>query len=105
MLIKDDVVKSVKVNKGVISEINAVAESDCGTLIEKGNDVNIDQKIDLPYVINSPINKGDVIGNVSYILNEEIICKTNLLADSDVPKIGFFSMESLIIKKWFNLLR
>ena len=105
MMVKNDIVNSVKVNKGVNSSVNAIAENDVGTLLEKQNNLNIEQNIELPDIINAPINKGDIIGKVTYTLNGEIISECNLLADNDIAKIGFIPMEQFVLNKWFKLLR
>lgn len=100
-----DVIKSVNVNKGVIPKLNAVVESDCGAIINKGNEVNIEQNISLDSSISAPIKKGQIIGSVDFVLNGDTICKSNLIADDDVDKIGLFSMNRKILTKWSNLLR
>lgn len=105
MISKDDIVKNVKIEKGVISETNAVAEKDCGTLIAKGNDFNIEQSIDLPDVIKAPIKKEDVIGKLKYTYNGEIVGECNLIASDDVDKMNIVSMEQYVLDRWFSLLR
>ena len=102
---KDDVINSVKVNKGVTSNLDVIAECDTGTLIEKGNDINIEQTINLPEVINSPVHKGDIIGKITYTLNDVTISECNILASCDIEKLSFISMEKFIMDKWLNLLR
>ena len=105
MISKDDIIKNVKVEKGVISETNVVAEKDCGTLISKGNDFNIEQVIEMPDVIGAPVKKGDIVGKVIYRLNEKDIGECNIIVAQDIDKIGFFNMEKYILNKWFNVLR
>lgn len=105
MISKDDVIKNVKVEKGVITEINAIAEKDCGTLITKGNNFNIEQNIEMPDVIGAPVKKGDIVGKVVYRLNEKNIGECNIIVVQDIDKIGFFNMEKYILNKWFNVLR
>ena len=105
MISKDDIIKNVKVEKGVITEINAIAEKDCGTLITKGNNFNIEQNIEMPDVIGAPVKKGDIVGKVVYRLNEKNIGECNIIVVQDIDKIGFFNMEKYILNKWFNVLR
>ena len=102
---QNDIIQSVPINKGVNSTINVICEKDVGALISKGNDINIEQNINIPNYIDAPIKYGDVIGTVAFKLKDEIIAKCNLLADNNVDKLGFISMEKLIFSKWFNLLR
>ncbi len=105
LLSKGSIVKNVNVNKGVISELNAVADTDYGILIEKTDEINIEQTINLPDVIDAPVVKDTVIGKVSYSMNGDVIGECNLIADKDVKKIRFLTMESFVLAKWFNLLR
>ena len=105
LISKDDIIKNVKIEKGVISEANVIAEKNCGTLIKKGNDLNIEQKIEMPDVIQAPIKKGDIVGKVIYRLNEKNIGECNIIVAQDIDKIGFFNMERYVLNKWFNVLR
>ena len=105
MISKDDIIKSVKVNKGLKSEINTVAEQDLGTIISKGKDFNIEQKIELSEVIDAPIKKGDVVGKIIYTLGEEKIGECNLIASEDVDKMSLWNMEQHVLERWFTLLR
>ena len=102
---KGDIVKNVKIAKGVKTEVNVIAESNCGTLIKKGNDINIEQNIQIPDVIQAPLNKEDIIGKVIYNLNGENVGECNLISKEDVNKINFFNMEQFILDKWFTVLR
>jgi D-alanyl-D-alanine carboxypeptidase (penicillin-binding protein 5/6) len=101
----NDTIKSVKVTKGISPTVNAIAETDCGTLVSKGNDVNIEQNISIEDNISAPISKGQIIGKVTYNLNGDIVSECNLIASDDISKINFFSMNKLIFGHWLNLLR
>lgn len=102
---KNEPIKSIQVDKGVFPTATVVPENDCGTLISKGNDINIEQNIAISDNVSAPISKGDVIGKLEFRLNGDIISETNLIANDGVDKIGFFSMEKLIVDNWFELLR
>ena len=98
-------VKTVKVNKGITSPINAVAESHCGAILSKGQDMNIEQNISIPDNISAPISKGDIIGKITYTLNDATISECNLVSSENVDKINFFSMNKFILDNWLKLLR
>ena len=100
-----DIIQTVKINKGTISNINAICQNDVGTLISKGNDYNIEKNIIINENINAPINKGDIIGTVNFSLNGSSVGSVNLISDSDVKKLNVFSMTGFIIDNWFNLCR
>lgn len=101
----NEVLKNVKVNKGTINNINALYKDDCGTLITKGNAVNIEQKIILNEFVEAPVTKGQIIGSVDFSSNGQIISSVELVASDDVSKINLLAMERFILNKWFNLMR
>lgn len=105
LICENDIINSVKINKGISPTVNAIAENDCGTLISKGNDINIDQQISIDDTLSAPISKGQTIGKVTYTLNGDVISECNLIASEDVEKISFLSMDKFIINNWLNLLR
>ena len=100
-----DIVQNVEISKGIDTSINAVFETDAGTLVSKGNDMNISKNITINKNISAPICKGDTIGTVTFSLNDENIATVNLVADSDVNKVNIWSMSKHIYKNWFYLLR
>ena len=105
MISKNDIVKSVKIAKGLKTETNVVAEEDSGTLIVKGKDFNIEQKIEIQDIIDAPVKKGDVIGKLKYTLDGEVVGECNLIINEDIEKMNFWNMEQHVLEKWFTLLR
>ena len=100
-----DNVNTIRINKGVAPTINAVSEKDIGIIISKGNDVNIEQTINLPQTIKAPVSEGQIVGNVSFTLNGETLGECDLLSDRFVDSIKIFSMEKSVLHNWFNVLR
>ena len=102
---KGTLISTVNINKGVKSTIPAILENSSGVILEKGKEKDVEQSININENINAPIKKGDKLGEVSFVLNGEVISKTNLIAQEDVDKINMVSMVKDIYSKWFNLLR
>ena len=102
---KNEPIKSIKVDKGVLPTVEVIPENDCGTLIAKGNDINIEQNIVISDNISAPISQGEIIGKLEFRLNGDIVSETNLVAKDGIDKIGFFSMEKLVVGNWFVILR
>lgn len=100
-----DVLKSLYVEKGVSSNVNVVYESNAGTLLKKGEDKNIEELINIPDGISAPVSKGQKLGEISYVLNGETVGKTNLIAESDVKKVGIGTFMERLFFSWFNILR
>lgn len=65
---KDSTLTSLPVTKGISSSINAVFAEDSGSLLAKGMDKNIEQVVSLPEAIEAPVEAGQIIGEVKYVL-------------------------------------
>ncbi len=105
LISKNDTIKNVKINKGIFPSINAVASSDLGVILPKGQDIAIEQTITIPDKINAPISKEQTIGTLTYTLNGTVISECELLSNQTVDKISPLSMEKNILYNWIFLLR
>lgn len=102
---KDDIVKSINVTKGVQSTLNAVFETNSGTLLKKGQDKDITQTITIDENLSTPIIKGQKIGEASYILDGKVVGTVNIVSDRDIEKDTFLNVLFDLYKRWFCLLR
>lgn len=102
---KDSVLTNLPVSKGVTNSLNVVYSDDSGCLLPKGMDKNVEQVVSLPDAIQAPINIGQKIGEVKYVLDGETIGSTSLVAEKEVKKINLSNMAENIFFKWFRLLR
>lgn len=102
---KDDFFQKVNISKGVESEVNLIFEKDCGILAKKSNSSQINQEITLNDNIQAPINKGDIIGNINYYQDNNLIASVNLIASSDVAKKTLWNTFNYIASDWLNMLK
>ena len=102
---KGDIIQNVSVNKGVTSNVDAVLESNAGTLIEKGRDKDVEQNLQIEENISAPITSGQKIGEISFSLDGEVLSTVNIVAKEGVEKINLFTMSKRVIYNWVNLLR
>lgn len=94
------------INKGIQGEIDAVYKNDFGMTIQKNNDKNISQNIEIYSNIFAPVSKGQKIGEVNFKdENNNVIGTVDLVASQNVEKYGFTSMSENLFKKWFSVLR
>ena len=73
--------------------------------MKKGTGNDITQTITINENISAPINKGDVLGKVTYSCPDGSVAEVNLVAEKDVEKIGIWNMTSYLYKLWFGLFR
>lgn len=100
-----DVLKTINVNKGVKSNVEAIYETDAGSLLQKGQGKEIEQVITISDTIEAPVAKGQKIGEISYKLNGEIIGTTNIVSNAEVKKISLTNMMENLFFTWFRVLR
>ena len=102
---KNDLIKEISVDKGIENSVNAILENDSGVLIQKGQNKDIVQSVQLTYSINAPVYAGQVLGNVTYSLNGNEIGKVNIVAEKSVEKNTAFNMIEHVFFNWLSLLR
>lgn len=102
---KEEVVKTINVNKGVRSHVDAVLLDTAGTLIEKGKDKNIEQNLILDDTVSAPITAGQKLGQVSFSLDGQTLSTVDIVAKNDVEKMNLFTMSKKVIYSWIDLLR
>lgn len=59
----------------------------------------------MEHKISAPVKKGQKLGEVSYVLNDEVVGKTNIIANDDVAKISLWNMTTHVYKNWYQLNR
>lgn len=102
---KDSVLTSIAVTKGIENSVNVIYSEDSGSLLKKGQDKNIEQVVSLPEAVEAPIETGQKLGEVKYILDGETIGITSLVADKQIKKVNLSNMAEFVFFSWFRLLR
>ena len=96
---KGQPIKDVKIEKGQVEKIKAVAEENIGITVTKGDEKSITYKIKIDDKIKLPLKKGDKIGNV--IIMEDNVKKAeyNIVSDRNVDRANFRTTYIRMIKK------
>ena len=102
---KGDIIKTETVNKGLDKTVNLILEKDVGKIMKKGSGSDIVQEITINKNISAPINKGDILGNVTYTCPDGSKLQVNLVAENSVDKINLWNMTTYLYDLWFNLFR
>ena len=102
---KGDLVSTINIDKGSKSTIPVILENTAGVLIKKGEQNNVEQEISINENIELPIKKGDILGEVRFSINGEVLSQVNVVAGEDVDKINIYTMGRNIFSSWFSLLR
>lgn len=102
---KGEIFQNIEVKKGTESNINLVFENDGGVLIKKSEENKINQELNINENIEAPIRAGDVLGNINYYLDNELIFSANLVAEKDISKKSILNMFNFTVQNWFSILR
>lgn len=102
---KDEVVKTINVDKGIVSKVDAILANNAGTLIQKGNSKQIEQNLTLDDTISAPISAGQKLGEVTFSLDGETLSTIDIVAKNKVEKINLFTMCKRVVYSWIDLLR
>lgn len=95
---KDDIIGSIKLNKGKEVLLEAIAEDDLNVLVQKGKEADVEKEIIIPQSIQAPILKGDRLGEAIALLNGKEVGKVDIIAKEDVKKASIID----ILGRMFN---
>lgn len=95
----------VSVEKGVTSDIKAILEDDASFLIEKAKSSKVTQNISIKESLDAPIEKGTIIGEVTFSVDDKVVKTVNVVASDTVKKLNIITMTTNLYNSWFNLMR
>ena len=97
-VIDSSLIPNVGVINGVVEEIKPEIPPVNSVLIEKGREGDITQTVDLAVDVAAPVEEGQVLGKVTFMLGEEKIGEYNLTAPDAVGSLTFGIVFRRIIK-------
>ena len=83
---------------GGVTDTCTVTSAPFSVVVKKADRGRVERRVELPEELAAPIGKGEQLGSVVYVLDGEEIGRVALLADRDVPKIGFWDLVMRILK-------
>ena len=78
-----------------VSEINPI-------LIEKGASDRIEQTVQLPVDVEAPVEKGQVLGKITFTLDGETVGEYNLISEKRVDRVSFFTLLKRLLEAFKN---
>lgn len=77
-------VSQIKTNSRNVSEIPVRGISSFCASFKKGDESRVQRKIELASALNTPIEKGQIVGKVIYLLDDKIIGQNNVISDAEI---------------------
>lgn len=92
--------QTLPVKGGAAETVDLMLGSGLSMLLKNGQHSDLTLEIALPEYLTAPVTKGDVVGTVSVLLNQQLIARLNCLAAHDVPRPGFIEGLYRILHNW-----
>lgn len=92
--------ENVPIIKGV-KDYTTVYSSEFSCVISKSDLKKIEKVYDIPTEITAPMRKSDVVGKVTYKIENTVIGTSDIYVVEDVDKISFFDIFARIFKSIF----
>lgn len=70
-------------------------------LLEKGTAAGVTMQSELPETLTAPIRAGDVVGKVRYMVGDNVVAEADVLAGTDVARIGYFDLARRLFSSFF----
>lgn len=99
---QNDVVNTATVWKGQSDVVDLAINQDVFLTVPRGSEDDLVATVHIDQVIEAPIEKGQELGHVVVMLNEEELLNLPVIALSAVEEAGFFSRISDSVTLFFN---
>ena len=93
----NDDLSPLPVEGGMEDSVSISCEDTTSLTVPKGEGEGIEKTLDIPESITAPVKKGDVIGKLTFSLNEEELASFDVVADADVEEKSFGSIMKLLL--------
>lgn len=93
---------SVRVTGGTAEKVN-ITHEELSFLVNKGKEKNIEKHIQISATVAAPIEKGQKIGVINYMLEGKAIKSVDITAAESVERISFWGIFSKMMTKYFMM--
>ncbi|MEN6349314.1 MAG: D-alanyl-D-alanine carboxypeptidase family protein [Syntrophomonas sp.] len=94
---------TVRVGKGSLDNVQAIAEDDVGSIAVKGQEKTISTHKELLSYINAPVKKGQKLGEMQVYREGELVKEVNLVAAHSIPRAGLLREIKKILAETYLL--
>ena len=96
-------VRKINIKDGKNKKIKTEAASDFSVLLNKNDFEKVERKIEITKTIKAPAKKGEVVGEVIYMVEEKELGRVDIVLSEDMEKAGWFTLLIRKILAFFGL--
>ena len=93
--------ENIDVMRGLKNE-TAIYSDEFSNLVKKADKKRITKEFSIADYVVAPVQNGQVIGEVTYLLDGEVIGKCNIFVKEDIPEIGLKELFTRMIRTIFT---
>lgn len=93
----------IKVTHGMETDISTFTDIDKDILVPKSKEKSIKYMVETTPEVQAPVDKGQVLGKLTFLIDEEPIASFNIMASTSVEKITFGASFKLLLNKFFSM--
>ena len=91
----------ISVTKGMEDSVDAVVKEETAFLVKKDDGKEWETKTEILPFLAAPVEKGEKVGELLYLINGEMVGHTDLVAEDTVEKADIGTMLERMLKLWF----
>ena len=101
MLSKEELIdNNINIKKSKTEKVEVVSSQDIYYLQNKTDQDNIELKYEFVESISAPAQKGDVVGKVYLLKDNQVVKEVNLILNNDIEKASYYDNIVSIISNW-----
>ena len=91
----------ISVTKGMADTVDGIVKEEISFLLKKDGGKEWETKTEVLPRIDAPVQEGEKLGEVIYLINGEEVGRTDLIASENVEKTDLSTMLERMLKQWF----
>ena len=91
----------ISVTKGMADTVDGIVKEEISFLLKKDGGKEWETKTEVLPRIDAPVQEGEKLGEVIYLINGEEVGRTDLIASENVEKTDLCTMLERMLQQWF----
>jgi len=100
---KNTEVGPIEVRKGIDMEVQGIIKEDVTVMLKKGSKERIERRMNLEPYLTAPVEAGQKVGEITYILDGNEIAKVEVVTAQAVEKASFIKLFIRMVLEWFGI--
>jgi len=88
----------IPVSGSPVQDVGVIVGQDVRVLVEKGQTDALEKRVILPETLQAPIETGETLGSVQFLIGDQVVGEANLISDVQAPKAGFWDWWCMLWK-------